>query len=201
MPTDKATGVSASPGPREAAWFPLALGGLLVLTGVVLALLGRRGWCACGEWSLWKGDVWTSHCSQHVADPYSITHVSHGLLLYFPARWLLRRVPEQWRLIVIAAIAAAWEIAENTPWVIDRYRSATMSLDYLGDSVANSLSDMLCCVAGCFIARLIGLWRTLALFAATEVFLLWYMRDNLTLNVIMLLFPLEAIKQWQTAGH
>jgi hypothetical protein len=185
---------------------PGPVGAALAIVASMLALLRHEGrvWsCACGEIKVWSPDVWSRHCSQHLLDPYSITHHSHGLIFYWLLAWTpgVRRLDVWWRWTIAVFLAAAWEVAENSAWVIDRYRTATMSLDYLGDSVLNSVADVGCCAAGFWVARALGWKRTLALFAATELLLLWLIRDNLTLNVVMLLWPLEGVKAWQTAGH
>lgn len=174
---------------------------MILASAVALRVEGRRWWCACGEPWPWITDVWTSHCSQHVADPYSLTHVSHGMLFYGALAWLRPRWEMRWRLCIALAIAASWEILENSPLIIERYRAATMSLEYLGDSVVNALGDILACGVGFFIARWLGLLKSLLTLVASEVLLLVLMRDNLTLNVLMLIYPVPAIKAWQAAGH
>jgi hypothetical protein len=205
-----------------ASWTPWVVSILAVLTMIIgMRLEGRVWWCACGGWELWKSDVWSSHCSQHVVDPYSITHLSHGLLIWCGLAIILDRawpravgpradaartsiamkLSTSWRVTGAVLFATAWELLENSPMIIERYRSVTMSLDYMGDSVINSLGDVACCTLGMFVARRLGVVRTLLFFAATELVLLWLIRDNLTLNVIMLLWPIEAIKQWQTLGQ
>lgn len=168
---------------------------------LALRLEGRVWWCERGDWWPWRSDVWSPHCSQHLADPYTITHVSHGFILWWALWWAARRISIPWRACITLGVAAAWEVLENTPWVINRYREETMSLDYMGDSVVNATGDALAAVLGFFIARRLGWKWTLALLAATEIALLFTIRDNLTLNVIMLLHPVEAIKAWQSAGH
>jgi hypothetical protein len=174
---------------------------MLLVTVALLRGEGRRWWCACGRPWLWISDVWTSHCSQHLFDPYSLTHVSHGLILYPLLTWLRPRWSTAWKLRAIIAIAAGWEVLENSPFIINRYRAATMSLDYLGDSIANSLGDIFSCVVGCLIARRMGALGSALVFVGIELLLLVLMRDNLTLNVVMLIRPVPAIKAWQTAGH
>lgn len=188
---------------RAAPW--AAVAALLGITALVLRWQGRVWWCEEGDSAFWISDVWTSHCSQHWADPYTITHVSHGLIfwtvMWFWAGWMPRWAPPvRWRLPIGVAVAAAWEIVENTEFVINRYRTVTMSLDYMGDSVANAVGDVIACGLGVLIARAIGWKWAMGLFVLTEIVLLFVMRDNLTLNVIMLFWPIEAIKQWQTPG-
>lgn len=203
----------ARDGPRRLLLPAILIVVTLVATVFCLRGEGRIWWCACGEWALWKSDVWTSHCSQHVADPYTISHISHGLLFWCFFSWLAdgvgrRRFPAAagrftfaWRLFAAILAAAVWEVAENSTYVIERYRTVTMSLDYMGDSITNATCDVLFCGAGFFIAQWLKMKWTLLLFVAFEIILLVTIKDNLTLNVIMLVWPVEAIKQWQTAGH
>lgn len=170
---------------------------------------GRVWISASGKVSLWHGDVWSSECSQQVFDPYSLTHMSHGFI-FAGLAWLAWRVlggragwtwlgDVRWHFVMSMAAAAGWEILENSPMIIDRYRTATMSLDYLGDSVLNSLGDLLSCAIGFAIARWLGVWKTAALFVLVELVLLWCIRDNLTLNVVMLIRPIEGVREWQSA--
>ena len=202
-PTPPAAARNPSPGgrPHIAPW--LAIAGILVVTTIALKLEGRVWFCEGCEhpWWPWISDVWTKHCSQHLADPYSLTHLSHGLIFYIALAMLCPRVPMAWRLCTAVGIAAAWEVLENSSFVINRYRESTMSLDYLGDSILNSLGDILSCFLGFLVARRIGILWTLAIFAVIELALLALIRDNLTLNVIMLIHPVQAIKAWQSVGH
>lgn len=204
MPRSVVTRERGSLAGRAAPW--LVAAALLGITALMLRWQGRVWWCEEGDSAFWIGDVWTSHCSQHWADPYTVTHVSHGLIFWtvfcFWARWFPRTAPSvRWRLPIGMAIAAAWEIVENTEFVINRYRTVTMSLDYMGDSVANAVGDVIACGLGLLIARAVGWKWAMGLYALTEFALLFVMRDNLTLNVIMLFWPIEAIRQWQTPGH
>ncbi len=123
------------------------------------------------------------------------------MILYGVLAWLRPRWAVKWRLCIVVAVAAAWEVLENSPPIIERYRTATMSLDYLGDTVVNALGDILACGIGFFIARWLGFLKSLVMLVASEVFLLILMRDNLTLNVLMLIYPVPAIKAWQSVGH
>jgi hypothetical protein len=184
--------------PRPAMWVAVAV---VALSVILLRWEGRIWWCECRQLRVWIGDVWTSHCSQHLFDPYSLTHISHGLIFYTLLAIFARRWPVGWRLCVAIGVAAGWEVLENSPLIINRYRTQTMSLDYLGDSVVNSLGDILSCVIGFFIARWIGLWKTILVFLATELLLLFLIRDGLVLGTLMLIKPIESIKAWQTAGR
>ena len=176
---------------------------LLAAAGAVLLAMGRNPICACGTVKLWHGVVQSAENSQHLADWYSPSHVIHGLILYFLA-WLLWK---RWRLFggrpirralpIAVLLEAAWEIAENTPMVIDRYRAVTVSWGYSGDSVVNSLGDIGWMILGFLAASRIPAWASVALALFLELLTLWTIRDNLTLNVVMLFWPIEAIRQWQ----
>ena len=170
---------------------------ILIVMVVQLHRQGRVAWCACGGLFPWAGDIWSSHNSQHFFDPYSFTHVLHGMIFCGLLVWLLPRLPVGWSLSLAVLFEAMWEVLENSPFIIQRYREATIGLGYEGDSVANSVADILCCVLGFVLARRLGLWRSVVVFVAVELALLFWVRDNLTLNVLMLTFPIEAIKTWQ----
>ncbi len=183
----------------------IVIAGMFASMVISMQLMGRVWWCEEGDWAFWISDVWTSHCSQHFADPYTITHMSHGLIfwtaIFFWGRWMPAwSVPMRWRLPVAVGIATAWEILENTPMVINRYRTVTMSLDYMGDSIANAAGDVAACMLGFVIARRLGWKWAMGILLVTEIVLLFWIRDNLTLNVIMLFWPIEAVKQWQAGG-
>ena len=153
--------------------------------------------CECGQLRFWTGEADGSHTSQHLADPYSFSHLQHGLILFWLVRWGLRRWKWQWQLWLALAIEAGWEIFENTEFVIGRYRDSTAALGYMGDSVLNSLGDILACGIGFYIAHRSG-WRgTWLLFWAIELGMLLTIRDCLLLNVLMLVAPLEIVRQWQ----
>jgi len=173
--------------------------GLIVLVAVaVLLAMGRPPICTCGYVELWHGAV-DSGNSQHIADWYSPSHVIHGFLFYAAGWWLLRSRSAGERLTLAVLVESAWEIAENSPFIIDRYRTATIALGYTGDSVLNSFADIGCMVIGFLLARRLPLWASVAICVGFELLTLWVIRDNLTLNVLMLLWPVEAIKQWQGA--
>jgi hypothetical protein len=185
---------------RRFAHWPWVIAGLItLLTVIVLHQMGRVWWCACGSWRPGSWTVASMHNSQHLLDPYTFSHLLHGVI-FFLALAAIKPIPRTWLLPIAILIEAAWEIVENTPMIIDRYRAATASLGYSGDSIANSVADILACAAGFVLARRIGLWPSVALFVAIELALLWLIRDNLTLNVIMLLHPIQAIKTWQAGG-
>lgn len=172
---------------------------LLVCTITVFQLhnQGRIWWCTCGHANLWAGDIWTSHNSQHLFDPYSFTHVLHGVLFCGIIVWLFPRLPLVWCFFITVCIEAGWEVLENSQFIIQRYREATMALGYEGDTITNSMGDILCCAVGFYLARYLGFRWSIVLFIVTELVLLFWIRDNLTLNVLMLIFPIDAIKAWQ----
>jgi hypothetical protein len=174
----------------------LAAAGLLALLAIVLLLMGHPPWCKCGYIKIWHGDVMSSENSQHIADWYIFTHVIHGFGLYgilwlIGGRWSL-----EVRFLLMLVIEVGWEIFENTDFVIDRYRD-TMARGYYGDSVINAEFDVLACIVGFALAARLPVWATIALAVAIEAVLAYVIRDNFTLNIIMLIHPFEAIKQWQ----
>jgi hypothetical protein len=178
-------------------WLAIVL--LLLVTAGQLRVQGRSWWCACGRPSPWSSDARGPHNSQHLLDPYSLTHVLHGVLLCGLLAWTVPRLRPAWRLVLALGIEALWEVFENSNFVINRYRAATMALGYQGDTIANSLGDILSCGIGFVLARRLGLWGSLVLLVVTEAVLLLWIRDSLLLNVVMLIHPIEAIKAWQAA--
>ena len=176
---------------------------LALLAGAILLAMGRNPICECGTVKLWHGVVQSAENSQHLSDWYAPSHFTHGLIMYFFA-WLLWKKwklfggrPIRWALPIAVAVEAAWEIMENTPMVIDRYRAVTVSFGYSGDSVVNSLGDIGWMIVGFLAASRIPAWTSVALAVFLELLTLWTIRDNLTLNVVMLFWPVEAIRQWQ----
>ncbi len=181
-------------------WPRWAIGTALVLTALgaaALLAMGRRLWCACGSLVPWSWNIWSEHNSQHLLDPYTFTHVLHGALFY-ALLWLLigRRWPAA-RALVALTVEIVWEVVENTDAVIESYRESTISLNYYGDSVLNSLADIAAFLAGYAAAMTLPVAVTAAGFVLTEAVLLLTIRDSLVLNVLMLLHPIEAIKAWQ----
>ena len=172
---------------------------IVVLAAVVLLGMGRIPFCKCGIISLWSSDVTSSQQSQQFADPYTFTHVLHGIAFYFLI-WLIfgRKLTLGQRLILAVAVEGGWEILENTEFILNRYRAATISYDYWGDSVFNSVGDILAMMVGFWLAAKLPWWGSVIAFILIDSLLLFFIRDSLIVNIIMLIRPIEAIKDWQT---
>lgn len=174
--------------------------GLVILFGAVLFLMDRPPICPCGSIKLWHGVVHSSENSQHIADWYTFSHVIHGFLFYGLAHLVLRGTARRWALPLAVAIEGAWELLENSPMIIDRYREATIAFGYSGDSILNSIADIGWMAAGFWLAARLPVRATLALALVFEGLTLLLIRDNLTLNILMLVWPVDAIRTWQAAG-
>ncbi|KQW28198.1 hypothetical protein ASE36_15850 [Rhizobium sp. Root274] len=185
---------------RSSTRFWLLVTALIILVQVLSQYLMGRIWiCECGYVKLFEAGVNTPGNSQHLFDWYTPSHIIHGFLFYGLGWLILRRKPVAARLALSALIEAGWEILENSPLVIDRYRTATMAIGYTGDSILNSGMDMVSMIAGFFFAARAPVWLTIAIAIGFEILTAFVIRDNLTLNVLMLVWPIEAVKVWQAA--
>ncbi len=179
-----------------------ALIALLLILGFVAILFGmdRPPICACGSVRLWHGIVQSSENSQHLSDWYTMSHIIHGFIFFGLGRLLLKKWPLGLALCAAILVEGAWEILENSPIIIDRYREVTISYGYAGDSIVNSVADLGWMIFGFFLASRLPWKATLALALFFEIFTAYMIRDNLTLNVLMLVAPVESVKEWQSAG-
>jgi hypothetical protein len=190
--------------PHRGAWVLSVLIGAYAV--FILYAMGRPAICACGTVKLWHGVVQSSENSQHLADWYTFSHIIHGLIFYAFAHLLWRRwalfdgAPTRWALPIAVALEASWELLENSPMIINRYRSVTASFGYSGDSMINSLADIGWMVLGFWLAARLPWKASLALAIVFELMTLALIRDNLTLNVLMLVWPVDAIRVWQAAA-
>jgi Protein of unknown function (DUF2585) len=174
---------------------------LVATQAMVEHLMGRVAICTCGYVKLWEGEVLSAGNSQHLTDWYSFSHIIHGFCFYF-LFWLIgRRWPLGLRFLAAVALEASWEMIENTSFIIDRYRAETVSLNYYGDSIINSVSDTMMAIAGFWLARFLPVKTVVALAVVMEIGVGIMIRDNLTLNVLMLLHPIHAVEAWQAAGQ
>jgi hypothetical protein len=168
-----------------------------VLAAAILLGMGRVPICECGYVKLWHGQTYSSGNSQHLTDWYTPSHVVHGFLVHGALHWLTPRLGFWPRLALATLVEAAWEVVENTEAVIRHYRETTISLDYFGDSVINSAADIAAMWLGFWLASRLPVWLSVVLVLAMEIYVGWMIRDNLTLNVLMLLWPIEGVKAWQ----
>jgi hypothetical protein len=187
-----------NPAQRQVLWF-LACAAVIVLQVVIMYWMGRIPICECGYVKLFEPIANGPGNSQHLADWYTPSHIIHGFLFYGLAHLVLRRRPIAARMLLALVIEVGWELLENSPIIIDRYRTATISLDYYGDSILNSAMDTIFMVLGFLLAWRAPVAATIAIAVIFELFTGWLIRDNLTLNVLMLVYPLEAVKAWQSA--
>ena len=169
---------------------PLAMIGLLRAEGRMIL-------CACGHFAVWVSDWCSSNTSQQLFDPYSFTHVLHGFLFFWLMALLFKRMPGAWQFLVALLLESAWEVFENTSFVVNKYRTETAALGYQGDTIVNSLGDLACALIGFVIARQLGVRRSLIVFVVIEAILIFWIHDSLLLQILMLIRPVEAIKLWQ----
>ena len=173
---------------------------IIAAAALILHAMGQPLICRCGTVRLWQGDVMSAENSQQLIDWYSPSHLIHGLLFYGLLWLVARRRPRGLRALIALLIECGWEIFENSPIIIDRYREATISLGYRGDSVINSVSDITFMLIGFALAARLPVAVSIVLAIALELAVGYMIRDNLTLNIIMLIWPLQAIKTWQAGG-
>jgi len=185
------------PGWRKDLWPWPAIVAVLAVAAYQLRRQGRLWWCSCGELYLWSGDTRGAHTSQHLFDPYSFTHILHGVVLCGVLAWAVSRLSPLWRFCLAVSLETLWEVFENSDFIIQRYRAATVSLGYQGDTIANSLGDIASFGIGYVLAGRLGFRGSLAFFAVTEAVLLLWIGDSLLLNIVMLIHPMEGIKAWQ----
>ncbi|MDI1242050.1 MAG: DUF2585 family protein [bacterium] len=172
--------------------------GITISMSLLLWWMGRIWWCKQGDWAIFVKEAWGSpHTSQHVIDPYVLTHVLHGVAFCLIAALLFPKLAIGWRFVIAIAAEAGWELLENSTFIIEKYRANTASFDYFGDSIVNSIADVAACAAGFWIAAKLGAWKSLAFFVLVEIILILSIRDSLLINIIMLIYPIDAIKLWQ----
>jgi hypothetical protein len=189
--------VAAQRPAREKYWALAATIAVMVITALLLRFEGRLWICACGSIRAWSGQICSADNSQHFLDPYSFTHVLHGFLFFWLLALGVRRLSGSWQVVLALGIEGAWEVFENTNFIIDRYRSETAALGYNGDTVINSLGDLVCCLLGFVVARRLGLKRSLVVFLVVEMVLILWIRDSLLFEILMLVVPVDAIRAWQ----
>ncbi len=180
-------------------YLPLVLSvAVSILMVVLLYFQGRFWWCKLGDYAIYVNEAWnSSHTSQHFLDPYTFTHILHGVLFFWLAGLIFPKLSAAWKFFIAISVEAAWEVLENTNYVIDKYRENTASLDYFGDSILNCVGDLFACAIGFWIALKLGWWKSLIFFLLVEILLLLWIRDGLLLNILMLIYPLDSVKNWQ----
>ena len=184
---------------KDRHWLVFIVATALVLLALIVLLRaeGRRFLCACGHFAVWVGDWCSSNTSQQLLDPYSLTHILHGFLFFWLIALLFKRMPRAWQFWLALLLESAWEVFENTSFVINKYRTETAALGYQGDTIVNSLGDLTCALIGFVVARRLGVPRSLIVFVLIEVILSVWIHDSLLLQILMLVRPVEAIKLWQ----
>lgn len=172
-----------------------------VLMIVLLYAQGRLWWCKLGDYAIYVNEAWnSSHTSQHFLDPYTFTHVLHGVMFFWLASLIFSKFSAAWQFFIAVSAEAGWEVLENSNYIIEKYRENTASLDYFGDSIFNSVGDLIACALGFGIAFKLGWWKSLIFFLLVELVLLLWIRDGLLLNILMLIYPLDSVKNWQMSS-
>lgn len=188
---------SATIGPSRTLIAFLSVSSIALMV-IALRFSGRLWWCKQGDWAIYVKEAWgSSHTSQHLLDPYAFTHILHGVAFFLIAKLLFPKLSVGWRFLIAVAAECGWELLENSNFVIEKYRANTASFDYFGDSIVNSIADVAAMSFGFWIAYKLGTWKSLAFFVLVEIFLILWIRDSLLINIVMLLYPIEAIKSWQ----
>ena len=183
---------------NRARWLQVGAAAVVLLLMIgLLRAQGRMLLCACGYFAIWTSDTCSANNSQQLFDPYSFTHVLHGILFFWLIALLFARLAKAWQFWLALLLESAWEVFENTSFVINKYRTETAALGYQGDTVVNSLGDVTCALVGFLVARQIGFRRSLILFFLIEMILILWIHDSLLLQMLMLLRPINAIKAWQ----
>jgi hypothetical protein len=183
---------------RRILWPALTVIALLAFTVFFERSQGRFWICSCGYVKLWAGNIWSNlDNSQHLLDPYSFSHIEHGILFYWLMSLLLPKIRLAWRYVAAITLESTWEMFENSSMVIQRYNETTISKGYTGDTIINSLSDLTMCTLGFWLAHFLGFRRSLALVIAIEVVMILWIRDSMIINIIMLLFPIPTLRHWQ----
>ena len=185
---------------RNSLIFIIATVLVVLLMIVFLRAQGRLLLCACGQFEIWTSDTCSSNNSQQLFDPYSFTHLLHGFLFFWLIALFFKRFTPSWQLWLVLLLEGAWEVFENSRFVIDRYRTATAALGYQGDTIVNSFGDLIWAIAGFLLARQLGIRRSIIIFLLVELVLIFWIHDSLLLQILMLVWPVEAIKSWQMCG-
>src|SRR6185503_4988923 len=187
---------------NDRRWVLPSVAMALVLLAMIVLLRaeGRMFLCACGQFAVWVSDWCSSNTSQQLLDPYSLTHLLHGFLFFWLIALAFRRMPCGWQVLLAMLLESAWEVFENTSFVINKYRTETAALGYQGDTIVNSLGDLACALIGFLVARQLGVRRSLIVFVLVEAVLILWIHDSLLLQILMLVRPIEAIKLWQMCG-
>ena len=178
----------------------IATGIIIGVAALLIFFMGHPLICTCGYIEFWHGQVLSSGNSQHLTDWYTFSHLIHGLIFFWLLWLFFKRLPISTRFLIAVVVEAAWEVLENSPLIINRYRQTGLSFDYFGDTVINSVCDILAMVLGFWLARRLPVWASITIIIFLELFVAYFIRDNLTLNIIQLIHPFSAISQWQIGG-